>query len=108
MDQSCLFPAISGAEWTFSYPRWAFRYPGAGWTFSYLDAERLKGQWELGARLASLMKMATLASLRGGLLPCKYYLCCPHTGCCTLSSGTGTSLRAHILSRAEMSGRVCG
>lgn len=72
MDQSCLFPAISVLR-TFSYPRWAFSYPGAGWTFSYLDAERPAGQWELGAGLASLMKTATLASLRGGPLPCK---CC--------------------------------
>lgn len=63
MDQSCHVPSHHGAEWTFSYQ------DGPSLSGCWVDLQLSgcrdsRGQWELGAGLASLMKTATLASLR--------------------------------------------
>lgn len=90
---------LSGAGQTFSYLRW---------TFSYLCQE-IRWPVGTGGQTCFTYKNGQTGPSVRWLQTCKLHLHLPsHTGCCHLSSGTGTFLRSHTLreSRDVRAGRV--
>lgn len=114
---ACQPPAILGTGWTFSYlsAGWTFSYPDAWWTFSYLRwtfsylCQEIRWPVGTGGQTCFTYKNGQTGPSVRWLQTCKLHLHLPsHTGCCHLSSGTGTFLRSHTLreSRDVRAGRV--